>query len=263
MVGTVEFVIFSHSSQVVLYCFYLIQVHQTVKPLSVDSSIVQLEHCLVDIFVSLCRFEWQAGYQELATALFQAEIEYSLFCPSLLLTQQSKQRLFEHFWNSEGARLGEEGALGWSTWLEKEEENRKKIIAEESAQENEEGGWTGWSEPLSRNTVTSKDSEDLVDDAVAVQDAGEEIETEDAQQEDDIEDLLKKLGIDVDAGAEGEVKDSATWTRWSEEELSRDCEQWMPVREKYGAFFVLIDGRICLHFRLRQFIFLLLIYMPL
>ncbi|KAJ4959907.1 hypothetical protein NE237_019817 [Protea cynaroides] len=211
------------------------QVHQTVKPLSVDSSIVQLEHGLVDIFVSLCRLEWQAGYQELATALFQAEIEYSLFSPSLLLTQQSKQRLFEHFWNSEGAaRLGEEGALGWSTWLEKEEDNRKKIIAEDSAQENE-GGWTGWSQPLSRDNVTSKDSEDFVEDAVGVQDAGEEFETEDVKQEDDIEDLLKKLGIDVDAEAVGEVKDTATWTRWSEEELSRDCGQWMPVREKYGT----------------------------
>ncbi|XP_042501686.1 nuclear exosome regulator NRDE2 [Macadamia integrifolia] len=211
------------------------QVHQTVKPLSVDSSVVQLEQGLVDIFVSLCRFEWQAGYQELATALFQAEIECSLFCPSLLLTEQSKQRLSEHFWNSEGARLGEEGALGWSTWLEKEEENRQKIIAEESAQENEGGGWTGWSEPLSRNNVTSKDSDDFVEDAVGVNDAGEEFETEDVKLEDDIEDLLKKLGIDVETGVEGEVKDTATWTRWSEEELSRDSEQWMPVREKYGA----------------------------
>jgi len=51
--------------------------------------------------------EWQAGYREFSISLFQAEIEFSLFCPPLLLTEHSKNRLFEHFWNSHGARVGE------------------------------------------------------------------------------------------------------------------------------------------------------------
>ncbi|XP_010276297.1 PREDICTED: protein NRDE2 homolog [Nelumbo nucifera] len=209
------------------------QVNQTAKPPSMDPAIIQLELDVVDIFVSLCRFEWQAGYQELATALFQAEIEYSLFCPSLLLTEQSKQRLFEHFWSSNDARIGEDEALGWSTWLEKEEENRQKII-EDSSQEKE-GGWTGWSLPSPRNNEISTDPDDLNNDVIAAEEVGDDFETEDVKEEDEIEALLKKLGIDVDAEAESEVKDASTWTRWSEEEILRDNEQWMPVHEKSGA----------------------------
>lgn len=202
-----------------------------------DTAIVQLELGLVDIFLSFCRFEWQVGYQELATALFQAEIEFSLFCPSLLLTEQSKQILFEHFWNSDGARVGEEGALGWSTWLEKEEENRQRVIREELAHDNE-GGWTGWSEPLSKNKESSTNPEKDAESNVVLEEFQEETENEDIKQEEDTEALLKMLGIDVDVGASGEVKDISTWIRWSEEEKSRDCDQWMPVRAKSeGSFY--------------------------
>ncbi|XP_020419687.1 protein NRDE2 homolog isoform X2 [Prunus persica] len=196
-----------------------------------DLATVQLELGLVDIFISFCRFEWQAGYQELATALFQAEIEFSLFCPSLLLTEQSKQILFEHFWNSDGARVGEEGALGWSTWLEKEEENRQRVIREETAHDNE-GGWTGWSEPLTKNKENSLKTEKESESNVVVEECQEEFEEEDVKKEEDTEALLKMLGIDVDVGTSGEIKDTSTWIKWSEEELSRDCVQWMPVHAR-------------------------------
>ncbi|XP_056168937.1 uncharacterized protein LOC115676257 isoform X2 [Syzygium oleosum] len=197
-----------------------------------DPTVVQLELGLAEVFISLCRFEWQAGYRELATALFQAQIEFSLFCPSLCLTENSKQRLFEHFWSSGGARVGEEGAIGWSTWLEKEEEYRQRIIKEETSQDNEKGGWTGWFEPLSKHKETDKPLEGVPD--AAVQDVEEDGEPEDTNQEDDTETLLKMLGIDVDTGPSDNVKDVSTWTRWSVEESSRDCIHWMPVHAKSG-----------------------------
>ncbi|XP_038687857.1 nuclear exosome regulator NRDE2 isoform X2 [Tripterygium wilfordii] len=206
------------------------QVHQTANP-STDPAILQLELGLVDIFSSLCRFEWQAGYRELATALFQAEMEFGLFCPSLLLTEQSKQRLFEHFWSSDGARVGEEGALGWSLWLEKEEEDRQRIIKEESSREDLKGGWSGWSEPHSKLKEDIENSEKVMSsDLAADEEYQEDTENEELTQEDDTEALLKQLGIDVDAGAGSEINDSSTWTRWAEEEFSRDGGQWMPVR---------------------------------
>ncbi|KAL6962786.1 hypothetical protein U1Q18_037745 [Sarracenia purpurea var. burkii] len=208
------------------------QVYGTANTPSLDPSIVQQELGLVDIFLSLCRFEWRAGYQELATALFQAEVEYSLFCPSLLLTEQSKHRLFEHFWNSSGARVGEDGSLGWTTWLHKEEEQRQKVICEEFSNENEEGGWTGWSQLLSKSSDISENQENLVDDDVAVEEFDEELETRAIEQEDDTDALLKMLGIDANTDPNNEVKDTTTWMRWSEEEVSRDSDQWMPVRAK-------------------------------
>ncbi|OMP04864.1 Tetratricopeptide-like helical [Corchorus olitorius] len=194
------------------------QIHQTSKP--PDSAMVQLELGLVDIFLSLCRFEWQTGHQELATALFQAQIEFSLFCPHLSLNEHSKQRLFKHFWDSGAARVGEEGALCWSVWLEKEEENRQRVMKEEGSDKVDEGGWTGWSEPLSKSKETSTNLENIADNDVMAKEFDEEIENEDVKQEDDTEALLKQLGIDVDPGANAEgdalsfgvCSNSSSWT---------------------------------------------------
>ncbi|XP_024023482.1 protein NRDE2 homolog [Morus notabilis] len=219
------------------------QVHHAAKSSPLDSALVQLELGLVDIFLSLCRFEWQAGYQELATALFQAEIEFSLFFPSLLLTEQSKQRLFEHFWNSNGPRVGEEGAFGWSTWLEKEEENRQRVIKEEASLDAEKGGWTGWSEPLAKNKIGDADPDNEANHDMEVEELQPDLE-EDMKEEDDTEALLKKLGIDIDAASSSEVTDISTWTRWSKEELSRDCDQWMPVRAKSADGVSRSDGTL-------------------
>ncbi|XP_042409299.1 nuclear exosome regulator NRDE2-like isoform X1 [Zingiber officinale] len=204
---------------------------------SVDSSFVQLELGLVDIFLSYCRFEWQVGYQELATGLFQAEMEYSLFCPSLVLSSNSKQRLFEHFWKSNAARVGEDGALGWSSWLEKDEQTRQNIMGEDTTAQNEAGGWTGWFELSSKHNTTSREPEisadpDVDDTAAEMNlDFEENLDSEEIPPADDVETLLKKLGIDIDAEPNNEVKDSETWNRWSKEELIRDDEQWMPVHE--------------------------------
>ncbi|KAF2317608.1 hypothetical protein GH714_025489 [Hevea brasiliensis] len=191
------------------------KVYQNAKASSLDPAIVQLELGLVDVFLSLCRFEWQAGYQELATALFQAEIEFSLFCPSLLLSEHSKLRLFEHFWNGNGPRVGEEGAVGWSSWLEKEEETRQKTLKEEETlHDDERGGWTGWSEPLPKFTETDKSPANATDDNVASEELQDEFENEEIKQEDDTEALLKQLGIDVDTGPNSDIKNTSTWIRW-------------------------------------------------
>ncbi|KAI7757725.1 hypothetical protein M8C21_012826 [Ambrosia artemisiifolia] len=201
------------------------QAHENDKS-SADPLLVQQELGLLNIFVSLCRFEWNSGYLELATALFQAEIEYSLFCPSLLLSEHGKQRLFEYFWNSTGARIGEDGALGWLNWLEKEEEQRQKAMMKESESSAnvDEGGWTGWHEPKSEGDVA-------VDDIGMGDGGGDDVGME---EKDDTEALMKLLGINGEIEANGEVQDVSTWVKWSEEELSRDSNQWMPVRAESG-----------------------------
>lgn len=205
------------------------QARQNDKPSS-DPLLVDQELGLVNIFISLCRFEWQTGYQELATALFQAEIEYSLFCPSLLLSEHGKQRLFEYFWNSNGARIGENGALGWSTWVEKEEEERQKVMME-SSDGGDEGGWTGWQE------VKSEGGEEKEEN---VGDGDVEERDDDVEERDDDVELMKLLGINGESEGNGEVQDVKTWVKWSEEEVSRDSDQWMPLRTESGN--IIEDG---------------------
>nr|BAJ90745.1 predicted protein [Hordeum vulgare subsp. vulgare] len=60
-------------------------------------------------------------------------------------------------------------------------------------------------------------------------------DAEDTPAEDDVESLLKKLGMDVETEYSSEVKDAKTWNRWSTMELSRENKQWMPLRENSGA----------------------------
>lgn len=213
--------------------FNLMQKNETSTLEPSDPSLLELERGLVDVFVSLCRFEWQAGYQELATGLFQATMEYNLCCPSLCLSSQSKHRLFEHFWNSGAARIGEDGALGWSSWLEKDEQSRQNMVIDDSSNDTEVGGWTGWFEPSSDKIEMNNDPEELVEPATG-REMSENFDNDDIPSEDDIETLIKKLGIDVNAEPNSEIKDTKTWNRWSQEELSRDLEQWMPIRKNSG-----------------------------
>ncbi|KAJ1281232.1 hypothetical protein BS78_04G291500 [Paspalum vaginatum] len=204
---------------------------------SKSSSLAQLEVGLVDIFVNLCRFEWQTGHRELATGLFQAEMEFSLFSPPLYLTTSSKQRLFEHFWNSGGARIGEDGARGWSAWLAKDEESRQNLVVQETSQETETGGWSGWFDPSLGNTDANDLSNESLEPSSTAGNDADDPDAENSPAQDDVEALLKKLGIDVDAESNSEVKDAETWNRWASMELSRDNDQWMPLHEKSGSLY--------------------------
>jgi hypothetical protein len=66
----------------------------------------------------LCYRLCQSGQYEKAVALFQAQIEYNLFSPEDMAIE--KDELIEYFvafWESSAARIGEEGAQGWSNWM--------------------------------------------------------------------------------------------------------------------------------------------------
>lgn len=58
----------------------------------------------------------EAGYHERATALLQAQVELSLFCPPSILGAAFESQLpsLEEFWDSEVPRVGEAHARGWA-----------------------------------------------------------------------------------------------------------------------------------------------------
>lgn len=105
-----------------------------------DTVIKDAELAMVSILADRCRFELQTGHAELGLAIFQAAMEYSLFVPLIQTTENNKRRLFEAFWDSQAPRIGEEGALGWALWLEKEEEQFQKARAQEAEQEEQAPG---------------------------------------------------------------------------------------------------------------------------
>ncbi|KAL2629502.1 hypothetical protein R1flu_014188 [Riccia fluitans] len=202
-----------------------------------DAGYVEAEQALVSMFVDLCRFNWQAGHHEHAIGLLQAGIEYSLFAPPLQLTESNKVRLFEAFWNSGAPRIGEDGALGWVNWLEKEEEQVQRarelnLSGGHESEEQESGGWTGWSEP---EKYESTADENFVDEEIADMEGDREGDADVTMEgEEDDAALLEKLGLSLDPGKEVEVNDTNIWKRWSEREAQRDREQWLPLRSKHA-----------------------------
>eukprot|EP00117_Sycon_ciliatum_P025602 scpid26069/ scgid21217/ UPF0614 protein C14orf102 len=76
------------------------------------------EDFLLDVLTSYCSFLQQAGYCERAVALYQAMIEFNMFCPDQLLDKPRGACLafFDAFWDSNVARIGRPGSPGWKHW---------------------------------------------------------------------------------------------------------------------------------------------------
>lgn len=87
------------------------------------------------IFVKLCMFLKEAGHKERAVAAFQALIELNVFCPERLKSADRTDKIIilESFWDSGVPRFGEEGAKGWSFWMD-----NKDLLPSES-----ERSWKG------------------------------------------------------------------------------------------------------------------------
>jgi hypothetical protein len=83
----------------------------------------ELEMRLLDIFVQLCTFEKQAGYMERGVAYFQALLEFNFFCPPNIIDYSGQMRSFANFWESEAPRVGDEGSVGWTNWVNQQRDS--------------------------------------------------------------------------------------------------------------------------------------------
>lgn len=68
---------------------------------------------LLYVFLRLTVFMRQSGYSELAIALWQGVLEFNLFAPISMTSDEEKFSSFKEFWESEVPRIGEVGACGW------------------------------------------------------------------------------------------------------------------------------------------------------
>lgn len=64
-------------------------------------------------------FLYESGHTERAMALFQAQLEYNLFCPIVLqdVNKSDQMDFLSAFWDSGVPRFGEVNAAGWATWV--------------------------------------------------------------------------------------------------------------------------------------------------
>jgi hypothetical protein len=108
------------------------------------------------------------------------------------------------------------------------------LSTQENSQETETGGWSGWFDPSLGNTDANDLSKKSLEPSLSDGKGAEDLDAENSPAQDDVESLLKKPGIAVDAESYSEAKDAETWNRWALMELSRDNEPWMPLHEKYS-----------------------------
>jgi len=81
----------------------------------------ELEHGILDILGQLLTLLLQSGHTEKGVALCQALIEFNLFAPNFSSPGgydfDDKITLFEPFWEKGAPRVGEDGASGWASEL--------------------------------------------------------------------------------------------------------------------------------------------------
>ncbi|KAJ3299178.1 hypothetical protein HK104_009782 [Borealophlyctis nickersoniae] len=114
----------NYSSFTVSGCLELYEDCMRLLMLDRTSSRERKEEILLHIFFRACNLLAQSGFFEKAIGLLQGMVEFSCFCPPHVADQSFEQRLdkFEQFWESECPRFGEEGAVGWSSSLGREED---------------------------------------------------------------------------------------------------------------------------------------------
>lgn len=102
---------------------------------------VDLEDQMRCILSNLCHFLARSGFREKAVALFQANIEFNLFQPSLpgYYSMEDRLAVFEPFWESGVPRFGETGAQGWATVREIKDKVGMVAGVPDASQEHEEG----------------------------------------------------------------------------------------------------------------------------
>lgn len=84
----------------------------TIDNASEDARMVLYQQLLY-IMLRLTLFIREAGYTELAVAIWQGLLEMNFNAPNQPLTKSALMDSFKDFWESEVSRIGEAGPLGW------------------------------------------------------------------------------------------------------------------------------------------------------
>jgi hypothetical protein len=119
-----DFVQYDHSSFQYENCkdAYMrwLQILKTAYESSNGEERTRVCHTQIYALLRFTTFARYAGYDEVATAVWQALLEFHLFSPKQLADDSLEARLqsLEDYWDAETPRLGEEGTLTWAGYVE-------------------------------------------------------------------------------------------------------------------------------------------------
>ena len=74
-----------------------------------------------DLFAELCTLLSGCGQLEKAVALFQAQLDFTLFRPSVLgpaTPHKDAVDFMAVYWDSSAPKFGEDSFQGWASWVE-------------------------------------------------------------------------------------------------------------------------------------------------
>ena len=76
---------------------------------------------MADLFAELCTLLGGCGHFEKAVALFQAQLEFTLYRPTVLGSSTPHKDAVDFmsvYWDSSAPKFGEDSFQGWAGWVE-------------------------------------------------------------------------------------------------------------------------------------------------
>ena len=125
------------------------------------------------VVLRMALFMRESGFAEHATAAWQALLEFVFFKPIIVetadhnkdkLSDEATVAMFEKFWDSEVPRIGEDGAEGWASFLQKHgkpPQPRTEIVDDLKYNKNH---WKSWLASERKHSWLSRNPARTVDD---------------------------------------------------------------------------------------------------
>jgi hypothetical protein len=130
-----------------------------------DTENLMLYEHLIYTVLRATLFIREAGYSELALAIWQALFELNLFNPPEPTSHNTRLLQFQEFWDSEVLRIGEEGALGWRNFnIDVEAPEGKTDEDISSGHLNRDGIFDGWAYSEQAKATASREPARTMDD---------------------------------------------------------------------------------------------------
>ena len=127
----------------------------------------------VYVVLRMTSFMRESGFSELATAAWQALLEYEFFKPTRLQGHEHKQggplhetvmSMFEAFWDSEVPRLGEGSSKGWASFCQKQADPPQPRTEVTDVLEGGQNIWKSWIASERRQGVLARKPARTIDE---------------------------------------------------------------------------------------------------